>query len=73
MSRENKKLLHKQWNRNAKRTNKDVSLTDTDSEDAQHWNPVDYPVDGLELSEDYEDDDSSDDEEFEDKEGDDEQ
>ena len=46
-----------------------MSHTNPNSEDGPHWNPVDYPTDGLESNEDCEeDDDSSADEVFEDRE-----
>ena len=46
-----------------------MSHKDPNSENAPHWNPVDYPVDGLEPYEDDEEEyESSADEVFEDEE-----
>ena len=39
-----------------------MSHANPDLENAPHWNPVDFPVDGLESNEDYDQDDKEEDE-----------
>ena len=62
MSRENKKLSHKQWNQNRQDRYKEMSHANPDLENGPHWNPVDFPADGLESYEDYDQDDKEEDE-----------
>ncbi|MFT5299373.1 MAG: hypothetical protein ACI87E_000407 [Mariniblastus sp.] len=54
MSRESKKLLNKQWNKNGKKMNTKMTYQDRFDEDPMQWNSHDMPVDGVESAEDCE-------------------